>query len=245
VRTIGLLGGTSWPSTLEYYRMLNELAQQRLGGHHSARLLLKSIDYHAVKSRYHDGWDEIPRLLRAELESLARLQPDGPQCLLICNNTLHKAYDMFAHEIDLGMPLFHVVTETAAHARAQGYRRLLLLGTQFTMEDGFYHRGLQAHGLEVSTPGPEDRVGIQAVQSRLARGEMQPEFRDYFRAVVARHAHVDAVVLGCTELPLAMAQADYGVPLVNPTELQCRAAFEFAVSGIAAPDGDVARKERV
>jgi aspartate racemase len=229
MKTIGLLGGTSWPSTIEYYRILNEMAQARLGGHHSARLLLKSIDYHEIKSRYHAGWDKIPALLRTELESFARLAPAGPQCLVICNNTLHKAYDSFAREIDLGMPLFHVVHETGVHARAQGWRRLLLLGTQFTMEDGFYHRGLQAYGMEVGTPVQADRIGIQEVQTELARGVMRPEFRDFFKSLVSRYADVDAVILGCTELPLAMAQADFALPLVNPTELQCRAAFEYSV----------------
>jgi aspartate racemase len=232
MKTIGLLGGTSWPSTIEYYRLLNEMAQERLGGHHSARLLLKSIDYHEIKSRYHAGWDEIPALLRGELESFARLGAGGaggPQCLVICNNTLHKAYDSFAQEIDLGMPLFHVVSETGVHARAQGWRRLLLLGTQFTMEDGFYHRGLEAYGMDVSTPVQADRIGIQEIQSQLARGVMRPDFRDYFKSLVGRYPDVDAVILGCTELPLAMAQPDYALPLINPTELQCRAAFEYAI----------------
>ena len=229
MKTIGLLGGTSWPSTIEYYRILNELAQARLGGHHSARLLLKSIDYHEIKSRYYARWDEIPALLREEIESFTRLAPDGPECLVICNNTLHKAYDSFAAALDLRMPVFHVVDETGRHARAQGWRRLLLLGTQYTMEDGFYHRGLEKFGLAVSTPGSADRGDIQAIQSQLAKGVMRPEFRDYFRSLVARYPENDAVVLGCTELPLAMAQADYGVPLLNPTQLQCQAAFEYAL----------------
>jgi aspartate racemase len=231
MKTIGLLGGTSWPSTIEYYRLLNEMAQARLGGHHSAKLLLKSIDYHEIKSRYYARWDEIPALLRAEIEAFVVLAPGGPDCLVICNNTLHKAYDSFAEDLALRLPVFHVVRETGAFARAQGWRRLLLLGTQFTMEDGFYHRGLERFGLEVSTPPTAQRAAIQAVQSQLARGVMEPAFRPFFRELVARHADVDAVVLGCTELPLAMAQADYALPLLNPTELQCRAAFEFAVSG--------------
>ena len=231
MKTIGLLGGTSWPSTIEYYRILNELAQARLGGHHSARVLLKSIDYHEIKSRYHAGWDEIPALLRAEIESFTCLAPHGPQCLVICNNTLHKAYDSFAAQLDLGMPVFHVVRETGAHAVSRGFRHLLLLGTQFTMEDGFYHRGLEAFGLRVSTPEQGDRAGIQEVQTQLARGVMRPAFRRYFLGLVDRYREVDAVVLGCTELPLAMAQADYALPLINPTELQCAAAFDYAAAG--------------
>lgn len=227
MKLIGLLGGTSWPSTIEYYRILNELAQSRLGGFHSANLLLRSIDYHAIKSRYHAGWVEIPALLGQELEALAQL---GPACLVICNNTLHKAYDQIAAQLQLPIPVIHVVEVTARAALASKYRRLLLLGTQFTMEDGFYQRGLEAHGLAVSTPDAADRAAIQVIQSQLARGEMQPEFRGFFSALIARYPQVDAVVLACTELPLVVTQEDYRVPILNPTELQCRAAFEFAVA---------------
>lgn len=226
MKQIGLLGGTSWPSTIDYYRILNELAQEKLGGHHSAKLLLKSIDYHEIKSRYYERWDEIPALLGAELRELAAL---GPACIVLCNNTLHKAYDAVASQLALPVPVIHVVEATARAALAKGARRVLLLGTKFTMEDGFYHRGLERHGLAVSTPGEADRVEIQRIQSRLARGEMKPEFRAFLAALVDRH-DADAVALACTELPLALSQADVAMPLVNPTEAQCREAFAFATA---------------
>src|SRR3546814_874556 len=140
MKTIGLLGGTSWPSTIEYYRLLNEMAQARLGGHHCARLILYNIDYHAIKSRYQGGWDEIPKLLRSELERLCRLKPD---CLLICNNTLHKALDHIAETWSPDIPVFHIVDAVGRAARRHGMERVLLLGTRFTMEDGYYAERLQ------------------------------------------------------------------------------------------------------
>jgi aspartate racemase len=226
VKQIGLLGGTSWPSTIDYYRILNELAQSRLGGHHSANLLLRSIDYHEIKSRYYERWDEVPALLGAELRELARL---GPACIVLCNNTLHKAYDAIAAELALPVPVIHVVEATARAAVAKGAKRVLLLGTKFTMEDGFYHRGLERHGLSVTTPAEADRVEIQRIQSQLARGAMEPAFRAFLAALVGRH-EADAVALACTELPLALSQADVAMPVVNPTEAQCREAFDFATA---------------
>lgn len=229
LKMIGLLGGTSWPSTIEYYRILNELAQRKLGGFHSASLLLRSIDYHEIKSRYHERWAEIPALLEREITAFAALRPD---CLLICNNTLHKAFDAIAPRLALTIPVFHIVEVTGRAARSLDCQRLLLLGTKFTMEDGFYHRGLERFGLRVETPDEEDRGRTQQIQSQLARGVMAEEFRRNLAALVEKHADsVDAVVLACTELPLAMRPEDCRIPVLNPTELQCREAFEFATSG--------------
>ncbi len=232
MKTIGLLGGTSWPSTIEYYRILNELAQESLGGFHSASLLLRSIDYHDIKSRYYDRWSEIPALLEQEVKALVGLRPD---CLVICNNTLHKAFDVIEARLALSIPVFHIVKATGRAARSMNMQRLLLLGTQFTMEDGFYHRGLEQFGLRVETPADEDRVGIQRIQSQLARGVMMQEFRSVLAALVEKYAGVvDGVVLACTELPLAIEQKDCGIPILTPPELQCREAFEFATGASAA-----------
>jgi len=232
LKTIGLLGGTSWPSTIEYYRILNELAQEKLGGFHSASILLRSIDYHDIKSRYYERWAEIPALLEREIRAFVGLRPD---CLVICNNTLHKAFDVIAAKLALPIPVFHIVEATGRAAQSMKLQRLLLLGTKFTMEDGFYHRGLERFGLRVETPGEDERVRIQQIQSQLARGIVAEEFRDYLAALVERHAgSVDAVVLACTELPLAIRQRDCRIPVIDPTERQCREAFEFA-TGVSAP----------
>ncbi|MFO1199205.1 MAG: amino acid racemase [Burkholderiaceae bacterium] len=227
MKTLGLLGGTSWPSTIAYYRRLNELAQQRLGGFHSASLLLRSVDYHELRSRYDERWAEVPALLERELRALAAL---GPDAIVLCNNTLHKAYDEIAPRLALPVPFFHAVEVTARAARAAGCARVLLLGTRFTMEDGYYHRGLERAGLSVETPPADERAEIQRVQSELARGVVADAHRQVLREIVGRYrGRVDAAVLGCTELPLALRPGDCALPLLDPTELQCRAAIDFAI----------------
>lgn len=226
MKTIGLLGGTSWPSTIEYYRTLNELAQEKLGGFHSANLLLRSIDYHDIKSRYYDRWAEIPALLEYEIKTLVDL---GPDCIIICNNTLHKAFDAIEEQLALTIPVFHIVKATGRAARSRKLQRLLLLGTKYVMEDGFYHRGLEQFGVQVETPQEEERIRIQEIQSQLARGIVTEQFRAYLTTLVSKYAGaIDAVVLACTELPLAIRQEDCDTPILNPTELQCREAFDFA-----------------
>ncbi len=227
MKTIGLLGGTSWPSTIDYYRILNELAQERFGGHHSADLILRSIDYHEIKSQYHEGWEEIPALLGAELSHLARLQP---ACILLCNNTLHKALDALGSSLDLGVPVMHIVRETGARARDAGIRNVLLLGTKFTMEDGYYARELEQFGLTVSIPEAAERDEIQIIQSELARGRMELSYREYFDALLRRYASLDAAVLACTELPLAIEPSTAPMAILNPTRIQCEAAFRFATA---------------
>jgi aspartate racemase len=228
MKMIGLLGGTSWPSTIEYYRILNQLAQEELGGFHSANLLLRSIDYHDIKSHYHDGWDRIPLLLKKEIEAVIALAPD---CLLICNNTLHKAFDQIEADLRLSIPVFHIVDAIGRFAQAQNLKHLLLLGTKFTMEDGFYQKRLEERfNLIVETPSLQERIAIQTIQAQLSRGILKQEFRPYFVNLIRKHSAVDAIVLACTELPLAIHQNNVDVTVLNPTEYQCREAFKFAIS---------------
>lgn len=228
-KLIGLLGGTSWPSTIEYYRIFNELTQEKLGGFHSANLLLRRIDYQDIKSRYYQRWDEIPSILEQQIKALVNLKPD---CLIICNNTLHKAFDAVEDKLELSIPVFHIVSVTGREAQANNLNLLLLLGTQFTMEDGFYQQGLADYGMTVVTPDESERITIQQIQSQLAKGIMKDESRDFFIELVERYAaKVDAVVLACTELPLAFTQQDSKLCILNPTELQCKEAIEFSIKG--------------
>lgn len=226
MKCIGLIGGTSWPSTIEYYRVLNELVSKRLGGFHSANLLLKSIDFHTIKSNYQNGWDKIPDLLQYEIENFLLCKPD---CLILCNNTLHKAYDLIAEKAGLRIPFFHAIDLTAEFALVNGYKNLLLLATKFTMEDGFYAKKLEARGLNVEIPAASDREHIQLIQNELAKGHMLPEYQSYFKSLIARHEKVDAVVLACTELPLAIRQEMINLDIIDPIELQCRAAIDYAL----------------
>lgn len=225
MKTIGLLGGTSWPSTIEYYRILNELAYEKLGGFHSAKLLLYSIDYHEIKNRYHEGWDEIPILLKNEIEKLVKM---GPDCIMICNNTLHKAFDEIKTDLNLEIPIFHIIEVTGEYATKNHCKNLLLIGTKFTMEDGFYQSALNKFGLTTEIPDLDDRIKIQEVQSELAKGVLHERFREVFRRIIPKHDHLDAVVLACTEIPMVVNQKDFGIMILNPTYLQCRKAFDFA-----------------
>lgn len=231
MKTIGLLGGMSWPSTLDYYRILNQFAQDHLGGHHSASLVLRSIDYHEIKSAYYGGWDRVPALLAQELRAFAAL---GAGCLVLCNNTLHEALDEVWPGLGIGLPVIHIVRETGAEAARRGLRRVLLLGTLHTMEHHYYRGGLESFGLEVHTPDAAERDRIQSIQNELARGRVDPDDRARFCAMLARYRHLDAAVLACTELPLLFAHdapAEAGsLPLLNPTRIQCEAAFRFAIA---------------
>ncbi|WP_063512626.1 MULTISPECIES: aspartate/glutamate racemase family protein [unclassified Erythrobacter] len=227
MKLIGVLGGTSWPSTLLLYRRFNELVQDRLGHPHSARLLLYSIDYHAIKSRYHHGWDEIPALLKREAEELLSRRPD---CWMIANNTLHRAYDRIAGELSAHVPFFHAVRLTRARLVELGTKRVLLLGTKFTMEDGFFAKPLREAGLEVVVPEPGERDRIQAMQTRLASGEMNDEFPRYFSGLLDRYHRTgcEGVITACTELPLVIDQSRTPLLMMDPLDLQARACTDFA-----------------
>jgi len=226
MKTIGLIGGTSWPSTIEYYRILNQLVNENMGGFHSAKLLLKSIDYHEIKNNYAAGWDKIPGLLKKEIQDFLICKPD---CIILCNNTLHKAYDLISAELNLPMPFFHAVNLTAQYAVQNSYRNLLLLATKFTMEDGFFIRPLEQAGLNVTIPSADDRQKIQDIQTQLAQGILTSEFIEQFGDIISRYKNVDAVVLACTELPLAITKENCSLPIINPVVLQCEAAAKFAL----------------
>ncbi|MBC7883240.1 MAG: amino acid racemase [Anaerolineae bacterium] len=227
MKLIGLLGGTSWPSTTLPYRMLNEEVQRRLGGHHSARIILYSIDYQEIKSRYYDRWAEIPSLLKREIDTLLSF---GPDCWMIANNTLHKAYDVIKDDVS-DIPFFHAVTLTRDHLVDQRIRTALLLGTRFTMEDGFFDGPLTSAGIEVVIPEKGERDHIQEMQSRLSRGEMNPSFRSDFAAILGRYeqAGCEAVVTACTEIPLVVDQRSTTMIVVDPLVLQCNACVDFAL----------------
>lgn len=226
MKTIGLLGGTSWPSTLDYYATLNRMVAEKLGGFHSAQIILKSMDYHAIKSCYGKDWSKVPPLLEKEIHAALALKPD---IFLICNNTLHKALDEIS--IDFGpVKLIHMIDETGKAAREAGYQKILLLGTKTTMEDGSYARKLENFGLHVDVPNLTDRDLIQMMQPKLAAGDDPEPYKEKFKDLLARYPDYDAVVLACTELPLVVNEQVTSLPILNPTFLQCRAAVTEALS---------------
>lgn len=229
MRLIGVLGGTSWPSTVLPYRLLNQEVERRLGGHHSARIVLYSIDYHAIRSAYTQDPGAVGVLLQHEIENLLGF---APACWMIANNTLHKYYDAIAGRLPADPPMFHAIRLVRDHLLARGIRKVLLLGTQFTMEDGYYAAPLEAAGIVVEVPSPTDREQVQAIQAKLAAGQTDPSFAPWFGALVNRHAAegCEAVIAGCTELPLVITQDILPIPLVDPLVLQSRACVDFALA---------------
>ena len=227
MKTIGLLGGTSWSSTISYYKLLNELVHERLGGDHSAKILLKSIDYHDIQSNYGKNHGEVARLLEQELLDLIALKPE---CIIICCNTLHKYYDIIKRNLNSTIPVFHALELVAAQIKKQHHKKVLLLATKNTMEDGFFAKKLEEYGIEVTIPNQKEMNEIHQIHNELMQDIVTQEARDYFKHLIATYKDLDAVVLGCTELPLAINKDNSLLPLIDPIYLQVRAAVDDALA---------------
>lgn len=229
MKILGLIGGMSWESTLPYYRHINERVRERLGGLHSARLILYSVDFHDIEQLQRGGrWADAGRLLA---EAAVRLERAGAEALVLCTNTMHKVAP--AIEAAAGVPLLHIADVTGTAIRAAGVRTVGLLGTRFTMEEDFYSRRLaDDHGLEVLVPGPGDRAEVdRIIFEELCRGRVTAASREVFREIIARLAARGArgVILGCTEIGLLVSAADAAVPLFDTTALHAAGAVDFAL----------------
>ncbi len=230
MRTLGLIGGMSWESTLPYYRLVNERVRERLGGLHSAKLLLYSLDFAEVEALQRSGdWDAAGALM---VDAAQRLERAGAEALVICTNTMHLLAPRV--EAAVAVPLLHIADVAARAIRARGIVRIGLLGTRFTMEQPFYRERLQAAGLEVQVPDAAAREDVhRVIYEELCRGEIVEASRERFRQVVAGLAAsgAQAVVLGCTEIGLLLDEADAAVPLFDTTLLHARAAADWALDG--------------
>ena len=176
MKTIGLLGGTGWSSTIGYYKLLNEMVNQRLGGYHSAKILLKSIDYQGIMSSYGKDHDKVAQLLQEELSGLMALKPD---CLMICCNSLHKYYDIIKERLNSTIPVMHAVDLVAQYSKEQHYKKVLLLATKFTMEDGFFAKKLEQNAIKVVIPDPEERTEMQRIHDELMQNSVTEKSRNY------------------------------------------------------------------
>lgn len=224
MKTLGLIGGMSWESTVPYYRTINQTVKEQLGGLHSARLLLYSVDFAEIEKLQHAGdWDAAGAVLADAARSL---KAGGAQLLVICTNTMHKVAD--AVEAASGLPLLHIADATGDAIRARSITRIGLLGTRFTMEQDFYRRRLiERHGLDVLVPEPDERDAVhRVIYDELCQGVIRDESRTQYRRVmdglVARGAQ--GIILGCTEIGLLVGEGDASVPLFDTTALHARAA---------------------
>lgn len=230
-KVIGLLGGMSWESSAEYYRIINRLVRDRLGGVHSARCLMWSFDFGEIEALQHAGrWHEAAREL---IGAARRLERGGADFVVICTNTMHRMADEV--EAAIGLPLLHIADPTAERVKAAGIRTVGLLGTAFTMEQAFYKGRLrERHGLEVLVPGEADRALVhRVIYEELVQGRVEPASRAAYRAVIARLVGqgAQAVILGCTEIMLLVRPEDSAVPLFDTTSIHAEAAVERALAG--------------
>jgi aspartate racemase len=230
MKVIGLLGGMSWESSAEYYRIINERVRARLGGLHSARCLMWSFDFADIETLQHAGdWATATTRM---IEAARRLERGGADFMAICTNTMHKLADDI--ESAVALPLLHIADPTAQRIKAAGHQRVGLLGTAFTMEQDFYKGRLQqVHGLEVLVPGTDERRAIhRVIYEELVLGRIEPAsrrvFQDAMRELAARGAQ--AIILGCTEIMLLVGDADSPLPLFDTTTLHAEAIADRAMA---------------
>ncbi|MGB4705300.1 MAG: aspartate/glutamate racemase family protein [Candidatus Saccharicenans sp.] len=230
MKTIGLIGGMSWESSLEYYRIVNEEVKKKLGGFHSAKCIMYSVDFAEIEELQRLGdWEKAGWILS---QTALSLEAAGADFLVLCTNTMHKVAP--AIESAVSIPLLHIADPTAERIKARGFKRVGLLGTRFTMEDDFYRGRLEKkHGLEVMIPEETDRQMIhQVIYYELCDGRLQEESRKKFRTVIEKMAAAGAqgVILGCTEIGLLVKEKDSPLPVFDTTIIHAEAAVEYALS---------------
>ncbi len=230
MKTIGLIVGLSWESSIEYYRILNEAVHEKLGGLHSAKSLMYSVDFAEVEALQHEGrWEEAARLM---IDAARRLERGGADFVVLCTNTMHKLADAMQREITI--PLLHIADATASAIRARGLKTVGLLGTRFTMEEEFYWgRLVDRHALHVLTPDATDRAIVhRVIYEELVVGVIKPESRrEYCRIIQALvWQGAEGIILGCTEIGLLVKGEDSSVPLFDTTRLHALAAVELALA---------------
>ena len=230
MKTMGLIGGMSWESTLLYYRLVNEDVRARLGGLHSARTLLYSVDFEPIERMQAAGrWDEAGEVLA---DAAARLERGGADFLVLCTNTMHKVAP--AIEARVRIPLLHIADATGEAIRAAGLRKVGLLGTRFTMEQAFYRERLERRSeVEVLVPSEQDRARVHAViYDELCLGDVRAGSRAAFQSIV--HSLVAAgaqgIIFGCTEICMLLSQANVPVPVFDTTAIHARAAVDRALA---------------
>jgi len=230
MKRIGLIGGMSWESTAEYYRLLNTGVRDRLGGLHSADLVLRSFDFADIEHlQVADEWSQATDVLARAARELERA---GAACLLICTNTMHKVAESVQDAVDI--PLLHIADATAEAIKRQSLHRPLLLATRYTMEEPFYRDRLRdRHGIGVVIPGPAQRDLIhRVIFEELCMGEISDPARRAYLEIIGHRQQadgVDSVILGCTEIGLLIGPADTSLPVLDTTAIHVEAALDFAL----------------
>jgi aspartate racemase len=229
MKTIGLIAGMSWESSLEYYRIINETANQKLGSLHSARVLMYSFDFEDIQKLQHEQrWDEATKLI---IIAARKLEQAGADFLVMCTNTMHKVAPTVEKSVNI--PLLHIADSTAEQIKADALKKVGLLGTRFTMEDDFYKERLTAkHAIEVIIPNDADRKIVHdIIYHELCIGETKQTSKERLKRIIEDLVAEGAkgIILGCTELSLLIKQEDANVPIFDSTTIHATAAVEFAL----------------
>ena len=230
MKTIGLIGGMSWESSAEYYRLINEETKRRLGGHHNAPSVLVTLDFAAVERLQHDDqWEQLGRMLA---DAARQVECGGAELVVLCTNTMHKLASYITDAVRI--PFLHIADVTAQEIQQSGQRRVGLLGTRFTMEQPFYaERMRERFGIETIVPGAADRQVIHdVIYSELCHGIVRQESRAAYQGIIAGLARegAESLILGCTEIGLLISQSDSSLMVHDSTAIHARAAVEFALA---------------
>lgn len=230
MKTIGLIGGMSWESSILYYQWINEAVKERLGGHHSAKTFMFSVDFEEIKTFQHAGkWEEAASIL---VDAAKKLELGGADCIVICTNTMHKVAEKVQESTKL--PLLHIADATGKQIVQQGIKKVGLLATAFTMEEEFYKGRLKKkYGLDILVPDKNDRKVVhEIIYNELCLGKIQDSSRSTYIGIINRLISngAEAIILGCTEITLLISQKDCKVPVFDTTRIHATAAVDFAVS---------------
>ena len=230
MKTIGLIGGMSWESSIIYYRIINELVKKQLGGLHSCKSIMHSCDFAEIEKLQHQGkWDQLADIM---ISTSLKLKDAGADCIVICTNTMHQSAEAIEKTIDI--PLLHIADATAKPIVQQGLKKVGLLGTNFTMEQDFYKGRLtRKHNIEVIIPEREERNIIHSViYQELVMGKIMDSSRDRYNEIIEKlyHRGAEGIILGCTEIPLLVHEKDSPVPLFDTTQIHAQAAVDFSLN---------------
>lgn len=228
MQTMGLIGGMSWESTTLYYKIVNQVVNERLGGLHSAKVVLYSVDFAEIEALQHSGnWEVAGEILANAARSVEKA---GADFLVLCTNTMHKVAEIIESAVHI--PLLHIADATAIAIKEAGFTTIGLLGTRFTMEQAFYKGRLSKYGLQVLTPNEQDRNSVHnIIYDELCLGKIIPNSREQYRCIIASliSQGAEGVILGCTEISLLVDQADSLVRLFDTTEIHAKSAASLAL----------------
>ena len=229
MKTIGMIGGMSWESSIEYYRIVNQTVKEKLGGLHSAKSVMYSVDFAEIETLQREGrWDQATQ---AMITAARHVESGSADFVVICTNTMHKMADDV--EAAIGIPLLHIADATAEAIKARGLSKIGLLGTKFTMEEDFYRgRLVEHHGLNVLIPETEDReVAHRVIYDELVLGNIKSESREVYKKIIEKliAAGAQGIILGCTEIGLLVKDEDSSIPLFDTTYIHAVSAVEYAL----------------